>query len=389
MNVQAMRDALGAGVLGLREFSIPLAIVAAAVVAGLVLSSAIVFVLRRLDAHIDPDKTNVLIDGTRWRAPLNLLVPALSVAVVLPALSLSDDTTTVIRHVLSVWTIGAVSFLFVRGITIGRDLVLERYDITTRDNLQARAVHTQVNVIVRLLVFAVLIVAAASVLMTFEKVRQIGVSLLASAGLAGVVIGFAAQRSIATVIAGIQIAITQPIRVDDVVIVENEWGRIEEITLTYVVVRIWDLRRLILPITHFIEKPFQNWTRVSADILGTVYIYADYTMPVEPLRKELRRLVEQSPLWDKKVCGMQVTNTTDKTVEIRGLMSTEDASKGWDLRCHVREKLIEFLQRNYPEHLPRVRIDVARDNGASIPHAVPVVGKSPHGAEEASRVQAQ
>jgi small-conductance mechanosensitive channel len=166
----------------------------------------------------------------------------------------------------------------------------------------------------------------------------------------------AAQRTIGTFIAGLQIAFTQPIRVDDVVIVENEWGRIEEITLTYVVVKIWDLRRLIVPITYFIEKPFQNWTRVTADILGTVYIYVDHTVGFDAVREELHRILKESKLWDGKVCVLQVTNTTERTVELRALMSAADASTAWSLRCEVREKLIDFIRGKYPQALPKLRI---------------------------------
>jgi small-conductance mechanosensitive channel len=168
-------------------------------------------------------------------------------------------------------------------------------------------------------------------------------------------LGFAAQRSIATLLAGFQIALTQPIRVDDVVIVENEWGRIEEITLTYVVVRIWDLRRLILPITYFIEKPFQNWTRSSAEILGTVFLHVDYSVPVNELRGELTRILHSSSLWDGKVNVLQVTDSKEHTLEIRALASAANASLAWDLRCEIRERLVEFLQRNYPGSLPRIR----------------------------------
>ena len=168
-------------------------------------------------------------------------------------------------------------------------------------------------------------------------------------------VGFAAQRSIATLLAGFD-RTTQPIRIDDVVIVENEWGRIEEITLTYVVVRIWDLRRLILPITYFIEKPFQNWTRSSADILATVFLYVDHTVPLDQLRTELTRILEASQYWDRKVNVLQVTDTTEHTVQIRALGSAADASQAWNLRCEVREKLIRFLQENYPESLPRLRL---------------------------------
>jgi small-conductance mechanosensitive channel len=200
-------------------------------------------------------------------------------------------------------------------------------------------------------------------LMTFEKIRQLGTTILASAGLAGLIIGLAAQRTIGTFIAGLQIAFTQPIRVDDVVIVENEWGRIEEITLTYVVVKIWDLRRLIVPITYFIEKPFQNWTRSSADILGTVYIYVDYTVPVDAIREQLHKLLEKSQHWDHKVCVLQVTNTSEKAIELRALMSALDASTAWTLRCEIREKLLEFIKDKYPQALPRSRIELGNKQG--------------------------
>jgi small-conductance mechanosensitive channel len=186
-------------------------------------------------------------------------------------------------------------------------------------------------------------------------VRQFGASILASAGIAGIVVGFAAQRSIATLLAGFQIALTQPIRIDDVVIVEKEWGRIEDITLTYVVVRVWDLRRLVVPITYFIEQPFQNWTRSSADILGTVFLYVDYSVPLEPLRAEFTRILEHSRFWDGKVNVLQVTNAKEQTLEIRALASAADASLAWDLRCEIREKLITFVQQTFPDSLPRLR----------------------------------
>jgi small-conductance mechanosensitive channel len=184
--------------------------------------------------------------------------------------------------------------------------------------------------------------------------------MIASAGVAGIVIGFAAQKSLGTLLAGFQIAMTQPIRIDDVVIVEGEWGKIEEITLTYVVVRIWDLRRLVVPITYFIEKPFQNWTRTSADILGTVFLHVDYGVPVDAVRGELGRILESSPNWDRKVNVLQVTEARERTLELRALASSSDASKSWDLRCEVREKLVDFVQRNYPESLPRLRATLER-----------------------------
>jgi small-conductance mechanosensitive channel len=193
-------------------------------------------------------------------------------------------------------------------------------------------------------------------LMVFQSVRQFGTAMIASAGVAGIIIGFAAQKSLATFLAGLQIAMTQPIRIDDVVIVEGEWGRIEEITLTYVVVCIWDLRRLVVPITYFIEKPFQNWTRTSSDILGTVFLQVDYDVPVEAVRAELTRILEASTLWDRKVNVLQVTESRERTLELRALASASDAGRSFDLRCEVREKLVAFIQKNYPGSLPRVRV---------------------------------
>jgi small-conductance mechanosensitive channel len=233
--------------------------------------------------------------------------------------------------------------------------VLYQHRVDVTDNLHARAIQTQVLVLQRVAIAVIAIFTIASMLMVFESVRQFGASILASAGIAGIIVGLAAQRSIASLLAGFQIALTQPIRLDDVVIVENEWGRIEEITLTYVVVRIWDLRRLVLPISYFIEQPFQNWTRSSADLLATVFLYVDYTMPVAPLRAELTRLLEASTRWDHKVNVLQVTDSKERTLEIRALASASDASLAWDLRCEIREKLVDFLQREYPGCLPKLR----------------------------------
>lgn len=185
--------------------------------------------------------------------------------------------------------------------------------------------------------------------------RQFGTSILASAGIAGVVIGFAAQKTLGNVLAGIQIALTQPLLIDDIVVVEGEFGQIEEITLTYVTVRTWDLRRMILPITYFVEKPFQNWSRISTEVLGTVILYLDYQVPLGELRVELKRLVENNPKWDRKVCGLQVTDTKPTAIEVRALVSSTDPGKAFDLRCEVREGLIQFLSRHHPESLPRVR----------------------------------
>jgi Mechanosensitive ion channel len=231
-------------------------------------------------------------------------------------------------------------------------VLAHKYSIEMADNLAARRVRTQVQVLRRIIVMMIVLIAIAGVLMTFPAIRHIGESLFASAGLAAVVAGLAARTMLSNLLAGVQIALTQPIRLEDAVVVEGEWGWVEEITTTFVVVRIWDLRRLVLPISYFIEKPFQNWTRKSADLLGTVFLYTDYSVPVEEVRQELLRILQSSQLWDGKTWGLQVSNSTDRTLELRALMSAPNGSRAWDLRCLVREKLLQFLQQQYPESLP-------------------------------------
>ena len=294
----------------------------------------------------------------RCYRPLQWIVILIIVRIVGRAPGIKSNTPEVLEHALAIILILLFSWLFIRMTYVLEDYVASRFDVGARDNLRARKIHTQFKVLKRIVIVVVAILAFGTILMTFDRVRQLGKTILASAGVVGIVVGMAAQRTIGTFIAGLQIAITQPIRVDDVVIVENEWGRIEEITLTYVVVRIWDLRRLIVPITYFIEKPFQNWTRISADILGTVYLYTDYTVPVDAVRAELQKILNESEQWDKKVCVLQVTNATDRTMEIRALMSAADASAAWTLRCHVREKLIEFIKTEYPQVLPKLRAEL-------------------------------
>jgi small-conductance mechanosensitive channel len=289
------------------------------------------------------------------RAPLRLALPVLAVAVALPFVQMPEEFAGLVRNLVSVLTIVTVSWIVVRSASVLEDYLYDRYKIDSEDNLKARKIHTQMVYLKRVFAVVVGVIALAMILINFEKVKQLGTTILASAGIVGIVLGFASQRSIALLFAGFQVALTQPFRIDDVVIVENEWGKIEEINLTYVVVRIWDKRRLVVPISYFIEKPFQNWTRVSADLLGTVYLYCDYTVPVQALREELRRILEQSEEWDREVCVVQVTDATERTVTVRALMSAGDASVLWTLRCEVREKLIDYIRREFPESLPRFR----------------------------------
>ena len=262
----------------------------------------------------------------------------------------------------------ALSFLIVHGINAMQAALLSQQRLDLPDNLSARRIYTQVSVIRKIIITAVVIIATGSVLMLFDPVRQFGTSILASAGIAGIVIGFAAQRTLGNVLAGIQIALTQPLLIDDIVFVEGEFGQIEEITLTYVTVRTWDLRRMILPITYFVEKPFQNWSRVSTDLLGAVVLYLDYQAPIGELRKELKRLVENNPNWDTKVCGLQVTDIKQTAIEVRALVSASNPGRVFDLRCEVREGLIEFLCRSHPESLPRQR-NVSQPPEEGIQHA--------------------
>jgi len=292
----------------------------------------------------------------KFKTPSLVFLITVALNIIVFSFAPQNLLTNYIKHGLKLLVIFSVAWLIVKLISLGKEMVLRRYNVDEKDNLKARRVYTQFNVIERIFNFMVILIALAVALVTFESIRKIGVSLFASAGLAGIILGFAAQKMIGTVLAGFQIAITQPIRLDDVVIVEGEWGWIEEITLTYVVVRIWDKRRLVVPTTYFIEKPFQNWTRVSSDILGTVFIYTDYTVPFDILREELTRILKSDENWDGNVNVLQVTNSTEKTVEIRALMSAIDSPTAWDLRVSVREKLIDFLQKNYPDSLPKSRL---------------------------------
>jgi small-conductance mechanosensitive channel len=288
---------------------------------------------------------------------LRVVVPVVGLIFALPMIGLSPESAGVLAKGSSILIIGVVAYVLFQAVSLGEKAVLTRYDITAADNLQARKVYTQVHVLSKTLYVIIGIFTVASVLMLFEEVRQFGTSILASAGVLGIIIGFAAQRTIANLFAGFQLAMTQPIRLDDVVIVEGEWGRIEEITLTYVVVHIWDDRRLVVPLSHFIEKPFQNWTRVSADLLGSVFVWADYTLPIAELRPAVQGIVEGCKDWDRRFWNLQVTDTTERAMQLRVLATAADASKAWDLRCEIREKLLAFLQEKYPQSLPRVRAD--------------------------------
>ncbi len=263
-----------------------------------------------------------------------------------------------LRHAGTLAVIGAATWLSMRLAAAIADAVALRFPVDVADNLHARRIRTQTRVLARSLATLVGVIGFALALLTFPQVRSVGAGLLASAGVVGIVAGIAAKPIFGNLLAGLQIALTQPIRLDDVVIVEGEWGRIEEIGRTYVVVAIWDQRRLVVPLQYFIEKPFQNWTRVSAEILGTAFLWVDYGMPLEPLRAELLRICEASKEWDRRVCLIQVTDANERAMQLRVLVSAADAGKAWDLRCLVREALIAYMQREWPQFLPRLRAEV-------------------------------
>jgi small-conductance mechanosensitive channel len=287
---------------------------------------------------------------------IRLLLPLLALILGSSALDVPARFQTIFSNVVSMLMVVCVAFVLYRLVTAACDLLLERYRIDVPDNRAARVVYTQVTLLRKVAVSVIVLFGFAALLMVFDPVRQVGATLLASAGVAGIVVGFAAQRSLSTLLAGFQIALTQPIRIDDVVVVEGEWGHIEEITLTYVVVNIWDMRRLVVPITWFLEKPFQNWTRNSTELLCTVELFVDHDMPLQALRQKLSAMLKISKFWNGKVNVLQVTDVREHTVQVRVLVSANDAGAAWDLRCEVREGLLRFLQQEHPASLPRLRL---------------------------------
>lgn len=328
-----------------------------AVAIGLVAHRLILAAVRRAASRTRGIADDLLIKYSA--KPSRLVLPTIAALMASPGLPVSPDAQGILRHLLVIVLIGGVTWLMISQLGAVEELLNQRYRIDVEDNLEGRRVRTQVHVLRRVTAVVFAVIGFAIVLMTFPTIWNIGAGLFASAGAAGLVVGMAAKPTLSSLIAGIQIALTEPIRLDDVVIVEGEWGRIEEVLATYVVVRIWDQRRLILPLTYFIEHPFQNWTRTSSDILGTVFLHVDYTLPIDEMRSELRRILESTDLWDGRVCVLQVTDAKPATLEVRALMSAKDSGKAWDLRCLVRERLIRFVQTNYPGSLPRTRADLA------------------------------
>ena len=293
--------------------------------------------------------------------PARAVFLAIGLLIILPAIpKIPQEIRAEIQQVMESLLVLLLGWLAVGAVYVFQAFTLGNFDTSVPDNLRARRVHTQMQFIRRILIFIVLLLDGGALLWSLhnEVLWKYGTGLLASAGLASLVLAVAAKSTASNLLAGLQIALSEPIRIDDVVVIQGEWGRIEEITTTYVVVKIWDLRRLVVPLSYFIEQPFQNWTRTTGDIMGTAFLYVDYSVPVEPLRAVLRNVVSQSPLWDGRVCGLQVTNLTERSMELRCLVSSRGSAENFDLRCLVREKMVEYLQANYPSALPTLRVEM-------------------------------
>lgn len=345
-----------------------------AIVLGVAIGRAVAWLLGRILQPL-ADRTPAKWDDEllqRVRSPARLLLALLSFRALLAPLALAAAPQQVVHKLAGIVAIGGMGWLAIRVTTVLSHLVEVRAGESAKGvtvmELRARGVTTQVRVLRRVMNVAVGIVTIALMLTQFEVVRNLGVSLLASAGLAGVVLGFAAQRTFGSLIAGIQLSATQPIRIGDAVVVEKEFGTIEEITLTYVVVKIWDERRLIVPVSRFLEQPFENWTKTTAELHGTVFLHADWTLPVDLVRKELTKILEGTTAWDKRTALVHVSDAKEKTLEVRILVSARSASALSDLRFFVRERLVMWLQ-NYEEgkFLPRLRHDTTEDEGPPRP----------------------
>jgi small-conductance mechanosensitive channel len=338
------------------DWALSTALLVGAAVAAWLLYAVGLALGRRLLNDRRPFLRSVL-GATKGPARLGLLLLALAIA--LPAAPLGADTKGVLARLIGLATICLLGWTATTVLQIAADLYLLRFRLDVADNLLARKHVTQVRVLLRVLDAVIVLVTIGFALMTFDAVRQFGVTLFASAGVAGIIAGLAARPVLSNFLAGVQLAVAQPIRIDDEVIVENESGNVEEITFSYVVLRLWDLRRMIVPLSYFIEKPFQNWTRTGGELIGTVFLYVDHTAPIDAIRSKLTEIVAQSKLWNGKVVGLQVTDSTETAIQLRALVSGNNSSAVWNLRCEVREKLIDFLQREHPDALPRRRFEAA------------------------------
>lgn len=347
---------LGDAVPSAPPWVVPVLVLVVATAAAWIIHAATVAVMGRILRTRRPYLLSVL-DQTRNPTRLGLLLIAMAIA--LQSAPLGSDTRAFVSRLLGLGVICLVGWIALTALRIAANLYLMRFAVETSDNILARKHVTQVRVLLRVAEVVIVLVTLGFALMTFNEVREFGVTLFASAGVAGIIAGLAARPVMGNFLAGVQIAISQPIRIGDAVVVESESGTVEEITFSYVVLKLWDLRRLVVPISYFIEKPFQNWTRTGTELVGTVVLYVDHTTPVDAVRKKLSEIVAQSKLWNGKVANLQVTDCKETTIELRALVSADNAGAVSDLRADVREKLIDFLQREYPHALPRRRNEIS------------------------------
>ncbi|MBO0755210.1 MAG: mechanosensitive ion channel family protein [Bradyrhizobiaceae bacterium] len=337
------------------DWMVAIAIIALALVFALILHALLVAIFRRI---VSPQRVFVRLLLGRTRGPTQLALLVLALAGALRWVPLDPVQSATLNQVLTIAFVVLLGWIALIAIDLATGVYLRRFQLDSEDNLLARKHVTQVRILKRSVDTLAVVITVSLALMTFEPVRQYGISLFASAGVAGIVAGLAARPVLSNLLAGVQIAMTQPIRLEDAVTVEGEFGWIEEITSTYVVLRLWDLRRMIVPLSYFMEKPFQNWTRQSSALIGSVFLYLDYTAPVERIREKLSEIAKNSNLWDGKVANLQVSDCKTSTIELRALVSARDSGALWNLRCQVREQLIAFLQQQFPNALPRQRTAV-------------------------------
>lgn len=346
-----------------RQLLVILPSLGAATVAGLAIAAVLVRATRVVNrGHPNSVRTAAL---RRLIGPVRSGIPLLVMGMVVRSLHLPASTIGDLTHGIELTLDAVGTWTLARLLEAAEDAILFHYHIEGPDNLRARRLQTQLRVFRRILLVVIVIVALALALFSFPSVRIAGAGLLASAGIVSLVAGVASRPIASNVIAGVQIALAQPIRLDDVVVVDGHWGRIEEINLTYVVVRVWDLRRLVLPISYFTSNAFENWTKTTADILGWVHVEVDYTAPVDAIREAFLHIVADSPDWDGKTARLQVTSLGTSTMQLRLLVSARDSTASWNLQCEVRERLVAFLQRTYPWCLPRLRAEIVEGAEAS------------------------
>ncbi|SMG33506.1 Small-conductance mechanosensitive channel [Marivirga sericea] len=318
------------------------------------------FILNKKD-----DRKFVKLLERRFTGSIFLFIPMLIMHNMIPGFELNENLTEWLLLISESLIIASFTIVAVRLVYFLQDVLNQKFNTDRADNIKERQVITQIIFIRKIVIFLIVMIGLCLFLLQFDGVRKYGATFLTSAGVAGIIIGLAAQKTIGNLLAGLQIAFTQPIKIGDAVLVENEWGWIEEINLTYVVVRIWDQRRLVLPITYFTEQTFQNWTRNSADIIGSVFLYTDYTVPIEELRKEFESILGSTDLWNKNSQVLQITDCTEKAMQIRLLMSAKDSPTAWDLRCLVREKMLVFIQEKYPNALPKTRLEMNQSSDSN------------------------